>query len=105
MALSASGGVEFVGIDGLTIRADVLGIEINSASDPLALHATDTAAPVIDFAASAALNPTAFGSAIGLVVETGPDPDGDGVLEAPSVPDRLYRFIPEGLWRRHHRHQ
>ena len=84
MALSASGGVEFVGIDGLTIRADVLGIEINSASDPSVLP-PGTAVPVIDFAASAAANPADFGNATGLVVETGSDPDGNGPLAAPSV--------------------
>ena len=57
-ALTASGGAALVGIDSLTL-AGQLNISINSASDSAA--AAGTVVPVIDFAASAALNPTVFG--------------------------------------------
>ena len=70
-ALSAQGGVEVVGIDAVTIRADLLTVDVNGGSDGNVATLND---PVIDFA-------TTF--APGLDVLTGPDPDGDGPEEAP----------------------
>jgi hypothetical protein len=55
-ALSAAGGVELVGIDVLTLRADLLTVSVNGAS----------AGPAIDLAAS-------FPADSGLRVATGPD--------------------------------
>ncbi|HMJ89761.1 MAG TPA: hypothetical protein VK530_08085, partial [Candidatus Acidoferrum sp.] len=69
-ALKASGGAEIVGVDGLTIRADILGVEVNGGTDPATPTLND---PVVNFA-------TSFGG--GLDVLTGPDLDGDG---EPSV--------------------
>ncbi|KPK35956.1 MAG: hypothetical protein AMJ65_16940, partial [Phycisphaerae bacterium SG8_4] len=70
-AVKASGGAEIVGVTGLTIRADIIGVEVNGASG-------DTR--VVDFPAS-----PAFAGDGGLIVETGPDLDGAGGDPAPSV--------------------
>ena len=87
-ALKASGGVEVVGIDAVTIRADLLTVDINGGSDGNALTTND---PVINLDASAqaaADSPSTaddeiFGSPDGIRIFTGPDPEGPD--PAPSV--------------------
>ncbi|MBT8440046.1 MAG: hypothetical protein KJO91_09990, partial [Gammaproteobacteria bacterium] len=73
-AIKAFGGAEVVGIDALTIRADVLGVDINGGRDHLG------AAQSLDLKNSAS-----FSADGGLVVETGLDPDGAGDLTAPTM--------------------
>ena len=73
-AIQASGGAEVVGIDGITIRADTLGVEINGGKDNAGL------AQALDL-----VNSPSFASDGGLVVQTGLDPDGAGDLEAPTL--------------------
>ena len=85
-ALTASGGVEIVGIDAVTIRADILTVSVNGGTDGVVSTLND---PVINFAASAAAaegteQEDIFGSTVGLMVLTGPDPDGSGSELAPS---------------------
>ena len=73
-AIQASGGAEVVGIDGITIRADVLGVQINGGKDNAGL------AQALDLK-----NSPSFAATAGLVVQTGLDPDGAGDLEAPTI--------------------
>ncbi|MBT8143978.1 MAG: hypothetical protein KJO55_04710, partial [Gammaproteobacteria bacterium] len=73
-ALKASGGAEIVGIDGITIRADLIGVEVNGASTS---EQSAPVPPAIDFVET-------YGAA-GLAVDTGPDPDGEGGIDAPSI--------------------
>jgi hypothetical protein len=74
-AVKASGGAEVIGIDGITIRADVLGIEINGGKNHLGVAA----------GAGPRKQPESFLANGGLVVQTGSDPDGAGDLPAPSL--------------------
>jgi hypothetical protein len=70
--VSASGGAEIIGVDGITIRADVLGIEVNGGKNHLGV------AESLNLAASPSFLATGGG---------GPDrqdPDGAGDLPAPS---------------------
>jgi ClpP class serine protease len=73
-AIKASGGAEVIGIDGITIRADVLGIEINGGKNNLG------APQALDLATS-----RSFEANGGLDVQIGLDPDGAGDLPAPSL--------------------
>jgi hypothetical protein len=73
-AIRASGGAEVVGIDGITIRANSLGVDINGGKDHAGL------AQALDLA-----NSPSFTATGGVVVETGADPDGAGSEPAPSV--------------------
>ena len=71
-AIEARGGAEVIGIDGLTIRADELGVEINGGKNNAGL------AEALDLKHS----PSFPG---GLVVQTGLDLDGPGDDPAPSI--------------------
>jgi hypothetical protein len=73
-AIRSSGGAEVVGIDGITIRANSLGVDINGGKDHAGL------AQALDLATS-----PSFAATGGVVVETGADPDGAGSEPAPSV--------------------
>ena len=74
-ALKASAArIALVGVDGVTLEATELEVEINSASDSAA--ATGTVVRAIDFSKL---------TGGGLTVLTGPDPDGDGSQTAPSM--------------------
>ena len=82
-AVKASGAVEIVGIEGVTIRADILGVEMNSGKT-----GTDGAVAtpqVVDFVTTAAADTHPWYPDGGLTVQTGIDPDGEGELEAPSI--------------------
>lgn len=81
-AIKASGGAEVVGIDGITIRANVLGVEINGGktdTQPTTLTSTFVSG-ALDLA-----NSPSFAANGGLNVQTGSDPDGAGDLPAPSI--------------------
>ncbi|HET7524617.1 MAG TPA: hypothetical protein VFK10_01625, partial [Burkholderiaceae bacterium] len=73
-AIQASGGAEVVGIDGITIRADVLGVQVNGGKNSAGL------AQALDLK-----NSPSFAATQGLVVQTGLDPDGAGDLQAPTL--------------------
>ncbi|MBK8118786.1 MAG: hypothetical protein IPK39_05850 [Sulfuritalea sp.] len=73
-AISATGGAEVVGIDSITIRADVLGVEINGGKDNAGV------AQALDLKSS-----PSFAATQGVVVQTGIDPDGVGDLVAPLI--------------------
>ena len=71
-ALNGSGAAALVGLEPTLTLSGKLNIAINSAKDTALPD--PASAPVVDFKASAALNPTAYGSADGLKIITGTDP-------------------------------
>ncbi|HTD68791.1 MAG TPA: hypothetical protein VK846_19895, partial [Candidatus Limnocylindria bacterium] len=72
--------IALVGVPGVVLNANMLEVKINGASAPATGGGMPTGPPppVVNFE-------TSFAATSGLVVQTGPDPDGAGGNPAPSV--------------------